>query len=130
MLILTLRTDKPESEIGLYDGDKKITYETWTAHRQLAETLHTKIRELLSGQGKDWSDIEGLVVYRGPGSFTGLRIGISVANALADSYVAPIVGTTGQDWLGDGLERLTRGDNDQRVMPEYGGEIFTTSAKQ
>jgi hypothetical protein len=46
MIILTIRTDKPEAEIGLYDDEKQIIYETWQAHRQLAETIHLKIKEL------------------------------------------------------------------------------------
>ncbi len=47
MIILTIRTDKPEAEIGLYDGEQQLAYEMWSAHRQLAETIHTKIKELL-----------------------------------------------------------------------------------
>ena len=36
MLILAIRTEKPEAEIGLFDDEKKLAYETWEAHRQLA----------------------------------------------------------------------------------------------
>ena len=43
MLILTIRTDNPESEIGLYDGQKQLDYEVWEAHRQLGTTIHAKI---------------------------------------------------------------------------------------
>ena len=50
MIILTIRTDKPEAEIGLFEGGKKLAYKSWSAHRQLAETLHTHIRDLLALQ--------------------------------------------------------------------------------
>jgi tRNA threonylcarbamoyladenosine biosynthesis protein TsaB len=130
MLVLTIRTDKPESEIGLYLDDKQLGYETWQAHRQLAETIHVKIKELLNTQAKDWADIEGVVVYRGPGSFTGLRIGLSVANALADSLGAAIVGVTGESWQMDGLVRLQAKENEQRVMPEYGADVHITLPKK
>lgn len=87
MLILTIRTDKPEAEIGLCNGDKQLAYETWQAHRLLAETLHRKVEDLLASQSKTVDDIEGLVGFQGPGSFTGLRIGLSVVNALVRVYV-------------------------------------------
>src|SRR5882757_3482483 len=109
MLIITLRTDKPEAELGLYDNTEQLIYETWPAHRELAETLHTKIDELLKGRQKELHDIEGIVIFKGPGSFTGLRIGLTVANALAYSLDVPIVATEEPNWLEHGLERLQNG---------------------
>ena len=120
MTILTIRTDKPEAEIGLYDNNHQVNTETWQAHRQLAETIHLKIRELLKTAQKDIVDVQSIVVYQGPGSFTGLRIGITVANALADGLAASIVGTTGEAWVSNGIQRLQSGDNDVVVVPEYG----------
>lgn len=130
MIIVTLRTDKPEAEIGLYDGESQLTYETWTAHRQLAETLHRKIEQMLSGQAKSWSDIEGIVCFQGPGSFTGLRIGLTVGNALAYSYALPIVATQEPHWLETGIARLLRGESDDRAMPFYGADAHITIQKK
>lgn len=130
MLILTLRTDKPEAEIGLFEDDKELDYQIWIAHRQLAETLHSKIKELLKSQQKDWSDIEGLVVYIGPGSFTGLRIGLSVGNALAEANQIPIVSCTDDQWMQSGIARLAKGENEKIALPEYGGEVYTTQQKK
>lgn len=119
-MILTLRTDKPESEIGLFNDNKQLAYLKWEAHRQLAETIHQKIQELLQSQKMDWSDIKGVVFYQDPGSFTGLRIGASVANALASSLDIPLVAAAGKDWLESGLEALKAGKNHKTVLPEYG----------
>lgn len=130
MLILTIRTDKPEAEIGLYDGETQLVYETWQAHRQLAETLHAKISDVLNGQRKKLEDIAGIVCYKGPGSFTGLRIGLTVANALAYSYALPIVGTAGERWQLEGIQRLHNGESDQIALPEYGAPVFTTRQKK
>ena len=47
MLILTIRTDKPESEIGLFEDLNQLTYLEWHAHLELAETIHTKVSTLL-----------------------------------------------------------------------------------
>lgn len=120
MLILTIRTDKPLAEIGLYDDLKQISYETWEAHRQLAETIHLKIRKLLSDNRITRHQLEGVAVYSGPGSFTGLRIGITVANALAAGYEIPIAGYEGKDWLPESVKKLIDGTNESVVMPEYG----------
>ena len=130
MLTVTLRTDKPQAEIGLWQGGSILTEETWEAHRQLAETLHSKIKELLASQDKDWSDIEGIVCYQGPGSFTGLRIGLSVANALAASLPAPIVATAGEDWLQQGLLLLTDGKDQAVALPEYGAPVHITQQRK
>ncbi|MDB5182542.1 MAG: hypothetical protein JWO47_326 [Candidatus Saccharibacteria bacterium] len=130
MIILTIRTDKPESEIGIYSDEKQIAYEKWEAHRQLAETLHKKIQALLKQHGKSWQDIEGVVVYEGPGSFTGLRIGISVANALSYSLKIPIIGSQGDHWVKDGLELVMAKNNHLPVLPFYGADANITTPRK
>jgi tRNA threonylcarbamoyladenosine biosynthesis protein TsaB len=126
MLILTIRTDKPEAEIGLFESQAKLAYSTWPAHRQLAETIHLKIKELLESQSRDLNDLSGIVVYQGPGSFTGLRIGISVANALAYSLNIPILAETGDQWIQKGNQSIVEGKNQQIVLPEYGSQPHIT----
>jgi tRNA threonylcarbamoyladenosine biosynthesis protein TsaB len=130
MLILTIRTDKPEAEIGLFDDKQKSNYEQWQADRQLAETIHLKIDELLKKGDKSLSDLSGLLVFKGPGSFTGLRIGITVANALAVGLDIPIVATEGEEWISIGLDKLLSGDNDKIAVPEYGSLPHITQAKK
>lgn len=129
-MILTMRTDKPEAEIGLFDGTMKKDYKTWTAHRQLAETLHKVIRDMLANHRLDWKDISGIAVYQGPGSFTGLRIGLTVANTLASSLNVSIVGIEGEDWLQKALEKLAAGQNDSLVIPVYGQPVHITQPKK
>lgn len=130
MLILTLRTDKPESEIGLFEDGNQIAYETWQAHRQLAETIHSKIESTLKANNKEWSDINGVVAYQGPGSFTGLRIGLSVANAIANSYQIQIIGTTGDDWKQTGIAKLIKSEGATSIVPEYGAPVHITPPKK
>jgi tRNA threonylcarbamoyladenosine biosynthesis protein TsaB len=130
MLILTIRTDNPEAEVGLFDGNNHIFYTKWMAHYQLAETIHKRIQKLIDDNSTTLSQLQGIVVYKGPGSFTGLRIGLSVANTLADSLKIPIVGTNRNYWIKTGISWITNGQNDKLVMPEYGSEPHITSPKK
>ena len=130
MIILTLRTDKPEAEIGLYDNGRELTYANWHAHRELAETLHEKMKEILDAQSFKLNQLQGIIVYKGPGSFTGLRIGITVANALADSLSIPIVSESDEAWVQNGRNRLELGENEQVVQPEYGAPPHITQQKR
>ncbi len=130
MLILTIKTDQPEAELGLYDDQKQLTSLAWPAHRQLAETIHQQIRQVLDRQNKTLKDLQGLAIFAGPGSFTGLRIGITVANALADSLNIPIVGGRGQSWRADSVGKLLAGKNEKIIIPEYGSPPHITPPKK
>ncbi len=130
MLILTIRTDKPVAEIGLYNDATQRAYMTWQANRQLAETVHQRLKELLEDQSQTFKDLGGIVVFKGPGSFTGLRIGISVANALADGLDIPIVSAGDDDWIDRGLQLLAAGNSEQIVVPDYGMPPHITQQKK
>jgi tRNA threonylcarbamoyladenosine biosynthesis protein TsaB len=130
MLILVLRTDKPEAELGLFDDNRRLAYIKWPAHRELAEAIHKKIDQLLKPEGKSLNDIEGIVVFKGPGSFTGLRIGITVANALAYSQKIPIVARGELKWLETGLKNILSGQNDRIAIPEYGAPAVTSKRQK
>jgi len=129
MIILTLRTDKPDSELGLFDGETQLQYIIWQAHRQLAETIHLKIRNILQAQNLKLSDLGAIVAYEGSGSFTGLRIGLSVANALAYALRIPIVAGSGEDWIQAGIKAVLAGGNDTVVLPHYGAPVHITQPK-
>lgn len=130
MLILTIRTDKPEAELGLYDGENQLHYETWEAYRELSNTIHKKIAALLESQHKNLEDLQGVVCFQGPGSFTGLRIGLTVGNALAYGLSIPVKGAMGDDWIAQGIAAIANGESDERVLPEYGAEAHITLPKK
>jgi tRNA threonylcarbamoyladenosine biosynthesis protein TsaB len=130
MLILTIRTDKPDAEVGLYDNQRKLGYEIWPGHRKLSATIHQKVQEQLEDQNRTWDDIQGVVVFSGPGSFTGLRIGVTVANTLAYGFNIPVVATQGEDWLEKGIARLHVGNYDTIALPEYGAPARITQQRK
>lgn len=128
-MILAIDTSTPVCKSWLIDNDGS-DYDEWQADRQLADNLIGYLRQRLSTQAKGWGDIEGIVVFRGPGSFTGLRIGLTVLNTIADSSDIPIVGSEGEDWLNQGLGRLQAGANDELVLPLYGREANITKPRK
>lgn len=128
-MIVLLDTSTPVCRLTLYIGAEKLTYD-WDAGRSLAKGLLGYLEECLKKHGKTWADISGIGVFKGPGSFTGLRIGITVMNTLAQGLKQPIVGATGDDWIDVSISRLEKGDNDQIVLPEYGAEAHITTPRK
>ena len=129
MTILTLRSDKPMAELGIYEDHKQLAYLKWQAHLELSITINKKLAELLNKLSISQNDMDGIVCFSGPGSFTGLRIGLSVANALAYAQNLPIVAKSGKGWLKAGIRDLQKGKNDIVALPEYGRPAFTTLPK-
>lgn len=129
-MILTIRTDKPEAELALWNNEGQLDESRWQAHRQLAETIHQQIEILLKKQNKNWNDISGLICFKGPGSFTGLRIGLTVGNTLAYSLKVPIVSESGENWQQRGVKRLLDGANETIIIPEYGQSARITKPKK
>jgi len=128
-MILLLDTSTPTCRLTLVEGQSRRDV-TWEAARGLAKGLLSFLEQELSNQEKSWNDVSGLVIYKGPGSFTGLRIGITVFNSLAYANAVPIAGTTGDDWREIGLHRLHEGENDEIVLPEYGSEANITKPRK
>ncbi len=130
MIIITIRTDRPEAEVGLIRDGQPLAYKKWQAHRELSATLLRQMHSLLLQQKLDWPDIQGIAVYQGPGSFTGLRIGLSVGNALAQGLNVPIVGTSGSSWQLTGVDQLLVGRDNKVVVPEYGTAPHVTKPRK
>jgi tRNA threonylcarbamoyladenosine biosynthesis protein TsaB len=64
----------------------------WTSGRGQGHELLPRLLALLDAQGVALRDISAVAVGTGPGSFTGLRVGMSVAKGLAMALALPIVG--------------------------------------
>lgn len=129
-MTLCLRTDNIEVEVALWHDEREVASQRWSAGRELSSQLLGVIDELLKQTGKTLSDLRGIVVYSGPGSYTGLRIGISTANALGYALSLPVVGSGGNEWLKSGQSQLASEKLFKPVLPNYGGEVFTTKPKK
>ena len=129
MTYLLIDTSTPVCRMVVVGGEKTVE-RTWDAGRVLAKNIFGYIDEILSDSGTSYDQLTGLGVFRGPGSFTGLRIGITVANTIASARKIPIVGTTDDDWVRQAVSRLEQGDDDTIVLPEYGSEARITKPRK
>jgi tRNA threonylcarbamoyladenosine biosynthesis protein TsaB len=130
MIVLCVRTDKPEAELYLYNDGKLLASNHWHAHKQLSVTFHSKIEALLNGHKWALKDLDGIVFYEGPGSFTGLRIGASVVNALGAGLQIAVQAAGTDDWQAQGLTALKGQKQFIALAPTYGSEAFITAPKK
>lgn len=92
MLILALDTATLVSSVALLENDKLIAELTLQTRKNHSELLMPNIAELLAAAEKSKADLTAIAVSIGPGSFTGLRIGLATAKALSYALSIPIVG--------------------------------------
>lgn len=120
MTVLALRTDSTNTYLAILFNGTISSETTWDSGRELAKDLLSKISDLCTEASTPINCLDGVVCFLGPGSFTGLRIGITVGNTIAYSNSIPIVGTSEENWLKEGLSKLSRGENAGLLIPEYG----------
>lgn len=128
-MIVLLDTRTSTCFLTLAIDNEHYEYE-WEAGRSLALGLLEFLQQKLSLHDKSLQDVTAIGVAKGPGSFTGLRIGLTVLNTIASDRQIKIVGVSGDEWKSVALDRLQRGENDQLVMPEYGGEANITQPRK
>lgn len=134
-MILVLSTGASTNLLTIIIGDDKLFTKEWPASKQLSEELPGIIEDVLHGLELDYSDLAGIIGFAGPGSYTGLRIGITVINTIANQAGVPIVGVSSKDpsdksWIEEGLKKLKAGQNDRIILPEYGGEANITKPRK
>jgi tRNA threonylcarbamoyladenosine biosynthesis protein TsaB len=94
MLILAVETSGKNGGVALARGDAKqfeLLGEAPIGGGQYSAELMPRIVELLGRAGISKHEIEAFAVASGPGSFTGLRVGIATVKALADTLQKPVV---------------------------------------
>ena len=127
-MILALATTGPTTELWLLPPGATglttaLSHEQWESERGLADGLLSHIERLCLAQQSDINSLTGVVIMGGPGSFTSLRIGHTVANALADSLAIPVASGEGDNWMIDALKRLATAKPGEPVWPFYGADV-------
>lgn len=92
MKILALECSATPASVAVLDGDKLIAESFSNVKLTHSQTLMPMIENLLSASKIKLSEIDGFAISNGPGSFTGVRIGISAVKGLAAAKKLPCVG--------------------------------------
>ncbi|SRR3712207_4652546 len=100
MLILGIDTSTKLCSVALYDTEKGVLGEiNITVPKNHSNVILPMIDQLFSFSEKTIEDVERIAVGIGPGSFTGIRVGMAIAKGLAIGKKIPIVGISGLDAL-------------------------------
>ncbi|MBR3737594.1 MAG: tRNA (adenosine(37)-N6)-threonylcarbamoyltransferase complex dimerization subunit type 1 TsaB [Eubacterium sp.] len=91
-MILSIDSSAVSASAALTDGNKIIKSEFLNAGLTHSETLLPMIKRVLDGASVDM--LEAIAITAGPGSFTGVRIGVSIAKGLAFKNNIPCIGVS------------------------------------
>jgi tRNA threonylcarbamoyladenosine biosynthesis protein TsaB len=120
-LLLAIDTCGPSGSVALGripGRDLEILGQIELAGRTYSATLVSAIAELLSSAGLELRNLDGIVVVNGPGSFTGVRVGVSAAKGLAQGAGIPVVAISR-------LEVLSRKSGvPTAALDAHRGEVF------
>ncbi len=99
MKVLGIDTSTPCGSIGLIEGEQVLCEYSVNRKMSHSERVLKTIDRVLEDSGITIGDIEGFAISRGPGSFTGLRIGVSVVKGLALATGRRVAGVSTLDAL-------------------------------
>jgi len=87
-MILALNTAEKTHEMTLLTAEQILLSEKWLDDRSDVENLTPRLEKMLAELELTKEEITDIIIVRGPGSFTSLRVGIAFANALAEGLSA------------------------------------------
>jgi tRNA threonylcarbamoyladenosine biosynthesis protein TsaB len=98
-MLLAVDTSTAQLGLAIYDGAQVISEYAWRSSQRHTVELAPAVVELLSRSGLTMEDIRALGVALGPGSFTSLRVGLSLVKGLALARHIPLIGISTLDVL-------------------------------
>ncbi|MBR5130446.1 MAG: tRNA (adenosine(37)-N6)-threonylcarbamoyltransferase complex dimerization subunit type 1 TsaB [Alphaproteobacteria bacterium] len=120
MLILALDTSSSAVSVALLDEEKVLAYREQIMDRGQGEALVPIIADVLDQAKRKTTDITGVAVAIGPGSFTGVRVGLSTARGIGLALNIPVYGVTNFEAVAYGLLKPIK-----IVLDTKRGDYFT-----
>ena len=106
-LLLSIETTSFHGSIALFADGDLLACESLDTSCRSAQSLAPGIKDLIGARGKSMSDLDCIAVAQGPGSFTGLRVGITTAKMLAYSLDINVIGVNTLDAMALGVLQRT-----------------------
>ncbi len=131
MKILAMDTALNACSVAITDDGKVRAHLNEKRARGHAETLLPMIQSLMASARCEFSDLDLIAVTVGPGTFTGLRIGLAVARGIALASQKPIIGITTLEALAASVSpELARGRPIIATADARRGEIYFQAFRQ
>ena len=92
MLVLAFDTATQAASAALLDEDRVIASRYFDTGNQHSRGLFVEISQLFEISGRNWGELDAVATTTGPGSFTGLRIGLSASKGICLARCIPLVG--------------------------------------
>ena len=121
MIILAIETTYKTATVTVKDDRNEVTV-TADPSRKHAETILPAVQEALGQCGYTLRDLDYVAVDVGPGSFTGLRIGICVANALAFALGIPVIPVDSLSVVGE--QALAEAEDCYAMIDANNGNVY------
>ncbi len=119
-MILALKTNTVQAQLYLLKKSGEVISEyEWEAGKTLADSLLIKINNFLKKNSIGFEDLKGICIYSGEGSFTGLRIGTTVANTLSYGLNIRVFKASGKNWLKKIPKIFNKTKTGKLVIPDY-----------
>jgi tRNA threonylcarbamoyl adenosine modification protein YeaZ len=103
MIVLSIETSTESASCAVIDENRLLGEITFNYKKQHSVILMDIIDKLLSNVALDITSIDGFVISMGPGSFTGLRIGLATIKGLAHGANKPFIGISTLDALANNM---------------------------
>ena len=107
MKILGLDSSGMVAGVAIVEDGLLLAEYTTNYKKTHSQTLLPMVEEIVSMLGIDLKELDAIAVAEGPGSFTGIRIGVSTAKALAVVNNIPVVGVTSLEGLAYNIKKDT-----------------------
>lgn len=93
-MILGIDTATQMVSLALHDGFRIVAEHTWHSPNQHTRQIPPAIRSMLRDAGTSARALTGVAVAAGPGSYTGLRVGMALAKGIAGGNNVPLIGVS------------------------------------
>lgn len=123
MVLLALNTATSQTEIALIEKGKVLSEQSWLSSRDEAEKILPMLASLLQKKSKNSKPFDKIFVVEGPGPFTALRLGVTIANTLGFVFGVPILTCTTFEYF---LRKIPAAEQkNTAIVLKAGGGFFS-----